>query len=347
MAVLAGVPIAVALLLGLVVQPAAASPRPLPPPARNTHLAHVYAHSKTISLADVYPTKTLDYMYSSGYGGSVPIPMRTFKKMGHWSRIYNVMPNPPPWVDTTSPVWAPDVRKIGNNYIMWFNAVSRYEPSGDIQIKPRCLGWAESTSPFGPFVSSATQPALCQWSQYGDIDPRTFMDGQQEYLLWKSDDNAGEQPPIHKYAPTKFWSVKLAADGTTIESAPVELLQNTKPWEGALIESPNMVKHDGVYYLFFSGNASNVAESGVGLAFCDTPSGPCHDTYNGPWLGSSLNGSGPDEVSMFQQNGALWLLYSPQATFFLYSVPSLAVTRVAFDGPTAYAAAFDGVEPNP
>ncbi len=178
-------------------------------------------------------------------------------------------------------------------------------------------------------MSDATQPALCQWSDFGDIDPRTFVDGDQEYLLWKSDDNAGEDPPTSTFQPTKLWSQKLAPDGTTLEGSPTELLVRNKSWEVPLVEAPDMIKRGGRYYLFFSGSASWFPQGGIGVAFCKSPSGPCRDVYKGPWLGSSLLGSGPDEETLFEQNGATWLLYAPQAVYHPLSYPVLGVSRVA------------------
>ncbi len=320
----------------------------LPPPAPNTHLGNVYTTGQLISLPFVLATPKLDYLYSSGFGPPVNIPLRTFTKIGQWSTVYNPLPTLPAWVEPGTSVWSPDVRKVGANYVMWFTAIAEQVPSGDEQTPhPRCLGWATSASPYGPFVSDAIQPALCQWSDFGDIDPRTFMDGNQEYLLWKSDDNAGEAPPTSTFQRTKLWSEKLAPDGTTLEGSPTELLVRNKSWEVPLVEAPDMIKRGGRYYLFFSGSASWFPQGGIGVAFCESPSGPCRDVYKGPWLGSSLLGSGPDEETLFEQNGATWLLYAPQAVYYPNSYPVLGVSRVALQSGRPYVAAFDGIEPNP
>ena len=337
-----------AVLLGLLASLVAnGAAQALPPPAPNTHLGNVYTTGQLISQPFVLPTSKVDYLYSSGLGPPINVPLRTFTRIGHWSRVYDALPNLPPWVVPRTSVWSPDVRKVGDSYVMWFSAVANDVPAGDDQTNPRCLGWATSSSPYGPFVSNATQPALCQWSEFGDIDPRTFMDGGQEYLLWKSDDNAGESPPTSTFKPTKLWSQKLAADGVTLEGSPTLLLTPDRSWEVPLIEAPDMLKSGGRYYLFFSGAASWFPQAGIGVVFCDSPSGPCRDVYKGPWLGSSLLGSGPDEETLFEQNGAIWLLYAPQAVYYHNSYPFLGVSRVGIESGRPYVATFDGIEPNP
>ncbi len=44
----------------------------------------------------------------------------------------------------------------------------------------------------------------------------------------------------------------LSKDGTEVIGSPVELITNDKPWEGALVEAPWVVKYQDVYYLFYS-----------------------------------------------------------------------------------------------
>jgi hypothetical protein len=319
-----------------------------PPPAPNTALGRVYRGA--ISLPFVLPTARIDYLYSSGFGPADNIELRTFTKMGRWSKLYNPLPQIPPWVVPGSAVWSPDVRKVGGGYVMWFSALARTLPPGDDQTPPpRCLGWARSASLYGPFVTDASRPAICQWSQFGDIDPRTFEYGGHEYLFWKSDDNAGMTPPGHTYKPTKIWVQELAANGTKLEGPRIKLLQNTERWEGIVVEAPDMVEHAGRFYLFFSStySFSQRQDAGIGVAMCDGPLGPCDDPAVGPWLGSNTNGTGPDEESLFEQDGAFWLLYSPQAIEGPTQLPSLAVSRVAFRSGQPYLATFDGAQPNP
>lgn len=317
--------------------------QPPPPPAPNTALGQVYTPGEAIAQPFVLPTKTLDYLYSSGAGSGPNVPLRTYTKVGQWSPVLDAMPTLPSWVEPGTSVTSPDVRLVAGHYVMWFSAVTASAPPGFSVSHIRCLGWAQSASPTGPFTDPEHEPAVCREWDNGDANPHTFMDGTQEYLLWNSQAYAVR----HSRAPTWLYSEKLAADGTTLEGAPAHLIKNTKPWEGPVVSSPTMVADAGHYDLFFTGSLQSLAQVGVGLATCETPSGPCRDALPGPWLGSSIIGEGPGLESVFAQNGALWLAYSPRSAFYSGASPELAISRVALDGEVPYVADFDGLAPEP
>ena len=152
---------------------------------------------------------------------------------------------------------------------MWYSGVDQTDalPNGSLL---RCIGVATSTSPTGPFVSSSNAPAICQTSEYGDIDPRSFMasDGQ-EWLYWKNDGNAGG-------LTTHIYARRLALDGQTLIGPTYSLLTNDLPWEGHLIEAPDMIQVGHRYLLFFSGNSSGVEDAGIGLGVVRRTERPVH-----------------------------------------------------------------------
>ena len=322
----------------------AVSPPLVPPAASNTDLGQIVAPDNSISDPFVLPGSRVDYMYSGGLG-QVNLAVRRFTTLGHWTYTGEALPSRPSWVAPGTLMWSPDVRKIGNHYVMWFTAQwgAHTIATG---AYPKCMGWATATSPLGPFVSTATAPAVCQLGEFGDIDPRTFQasDGQL-WLYWKSDDNADHNPAI----PTRIWVQPLERDGVTFVpgSQPVAIYQNSVAWEGAIVEAPQMVHVGKGYYLFFSGNSTHYPQNGIGVASCRSLTGPCATMFHGPFLGDNATGVGPGEESLFQQNGNTWLLYTPHALFYPGAFPQLAVSRVAFgpDGP--YIAAFDGAKPGP
>ena len=312
----------------------------LPPPAPNNAVGETIEATEPISDPFVMPTADLDYMYSSGFAGTGPnLPLRTFQKIELLGSASDAMPQSPAWAVRDKALWGPDVRKVGNTYVMWYTAMwKKTMPTGGL---PRCIGWATSSSPYGPFVDPAPAPRICQLDDFGDIDPRTFVDPSgQEWLHWKSDDNAGNTPQLTRI--TKFWAQKLASDGTTLEGSPTIMYQADKDWEVGTVEAPQMVLDHGHYYLFFSGNSSASEANGIGLGTCEGPAGPCQSPYIGPWLGSNMQGAGPGEISLFQQGGNTWVLYTPHSIYVPFAAPALAVARVAFgpDGP--YVARFNG-----
>jgi hypothetical protein len=321
------VPIVVAALVIPAVLASRGTPVTSDPPAvNNLSPAQTFGDpSDLISDPFVLATSKLDYMYSSGLDGvgQLHMPERTFTVMGKFASVTDAMPTLPAWVKPDTALWAPDIRKVGNLYVMWFSGHDWLQvlPSGK---EAECIGVATSTSAAGPFVSSSLAPTICQMAQFGDIDPRTFIaPNGQEWLYWKNDGNAGT-------AASHIYAQRIASDGRTLIGSASVLLTADKPWEGPLIEAPDMLHVANRYLLFFSGNISEGSESGIGLALCQGPAGPCTSPYAGPWLGSNIQGAGPDEETTYTQNGVTWMLYTPNAIYYPFAWPTLVATRIAF-----------------
>ena len=92
---------------------------------------------------------------------------------------------------------------------------------------------------------------------------------------------------------------------------PTKIFGPSEPWEGTIVESPDMVEAWGTYWLFFSGNWYFSPDYGIGVAACQSPFGPCTDVTTKPFIGSNLQGLGPGEESVFQDGSAVYLLYNP------------------------------------
>lgn len=316
-----------------------------PPPADNTSAGQTFPQTKNlISDPFVFATANLDYMYSSSTGGAGQphLPERTFVVMGKFLSLRDALPTLPKWVKPKSALWSPDVRKVGDVYVMWFSGQYRgYTLSSG--LSPQCIGVATSKSPTGPFVSRARTPTICQTFEYGDIDPRTLVaPNGQEWLYWKNEGNADVLDPL----PTHIYARRLATNGQTLIGPTSTLLTNHLPWEGSLIEAPDMVHVGNQYLLFFTGNSSWSDDSGIGLALCKGPGGPCASPYAGPWLGSNVEGAGPGEESIYSQNGITWLIYTPHSLYYSLALPRLAAARIAFTPTgTPYIADRQGMVP--
>ena len=279
-----------------------------------------------------------DYLYAggSGPGQIIHVPVYPFTTLSNLPAPTDAMPVLPP--GTWDWIWTADVQQAGGGYVMWFTSswLNILNPAG---VANECIGVATSAGPTGPFAPQPN-PVICQ--PWGSIDPRTFTDTNgQKYLLWKADTNADHTQAI----PTPTYSQRLAPDGTTLLGTPVEIAVSTQPWEQALAESPDMVVLGEKYYLFFSGNRSASENDGIGVMACAGPQGPCDDNLPTPLLSSNLQGPGPGEESLYQQNGKTWLLYSPNFTLGFYAYRPLAVARVAYEAQGPYIAQFGGALP--
>ena len=125
-------------------------------------------------------------------------------------------------------------------------------------------------------------------------------------MLWKSDQNIGGST-----TPTKLWSQRLTADGLGLTGSPADLMGPDEPWQGTIVEAPDMVEVGGTYWLFYSGNWFNQDAYAIGVARCRGPAGPCADTTPQPLLSSNVQGAGPGEESVFSDGSGVWMLYSP------------------------------------
>lgn len=254
----------------------------------------------------------------------IPITLMVSRSLTRWSqKLLDPFPNLPRWA-TTNYTWSPDVREVDGRYLMWFSAAR----AGNSAAPTKCIGVATARSVFGPYVSHARKPLICQLSHHGSIDPRTFRDSAGRlWLLWKSDDNAQWTPTTR----TTLYTQRLSSDGLHLVGRRFVLLRADQPWEKGIIEAPDMVFAGGRYWLFFSGNWFNEPHYAIGLAQCAGPAGPCRPSTTGPWLASNAQGKGPGEETVFYDGSRWWLLYAPSAVDFqTYTNRPAALARLVF-----------------
>ncbi len=271
-------------------------------------------------------------LFTSGGTGPAPmnVPVATSVDFVHWTAPVDALPVLPAWAQPGF-TWAPDVHRFDSTYVLYFTAmVADYSPQTE------CIGSASSDSPTGPFVA-APAPFICQLDEGGSIDPRVFVDGDgTPWMLWKSDQNAGGAT-----TPTRMWSQRLSDDGTHLLGSPAFLMSPDEPWQGTIVEAPDMVEVDGTYWVVYSGNWFNQPQYAVGAARCDGPAGPCRDVAPGPLLSSNAQGQGPGEASVFHDAAGYWVLYSPRRS--LAPHPDLPprpvyITRIGFTSTGPYLA---------
>ncbi len=204
----------------------------------------------------------------------------------------------------TKEVWAPGIERFGNGYVVFYSI--RMPPTRE-HPERFCISRATGSSPKGPFRDDSAGPLVCDADPKGSIDPAPFVDPVTGtgYLVWKSEGVPGSQP-------TKIWIRELTADGTAFApgSEQTELLHTNQAWEGNVIESPSLVRHDGQLYLFYSANEWTSADYALSYAVCDSVVGPCRKPRATPLLASTGDRLGPGAPSAFvDAAGALQLAY--------------------------------------
>jgi beta-xylosidase len=102
---------------------------------------------------------------------------------GPWSVLSNdLMPSPGAW-STGQNVWAPDVRKIGNTYVLYYTATDA------AQTAQHCVGAATADTILGPYIAQSS-PLACPLSSGGAIDPVGLLTG------WNDRRNHDSMPVI-------------------------------------------------------------------------------------------------------------------------------------------------------
>jgi Glycosyl hydrolases family 43 len=213
------------------------------------------------------------------------VPVLVSGGIARSERLVDALPELPGW-SSPGAVWAPGILRREGGFVLYY--ATTHTASGR-----QCISAAVGAGAEGPFEDTSTAPLVCPTELGGAIDPSPFVaeDGRA-YLLWKSDGNCCGMP-------TRIYSQPLSDDGLQLTEPPQEVLTSTLPWEAGVVEAPSMVEHDGVHYLFYSGNAWDTAEYAIGYATCETPVGPCTKPLDHPWLGSSAEARGPGGQELF------------------------------------------------
>lgn len=239
------------------------------------------------------------------------ITMSTSRDARHWTTPTEAMPTLPAWVSRERPdIWAPEAMQIGARYVLFFTGrhATRRRPDG----LTLCIGAAVATQPTGPFVAQA-EPLTCGGeNEYGVIDASPFRDVDahgrtQLWLVYKTDGNCCE-------VPTTFVSQRLRDDGLALEGTPQVIAGavNDQPWEGHVVEAPELLRHDDQLYLFYAGNDYGSGTYATGYARCDSPTGPCRDAPENPILASAEGAPalvGPGHQNVFHFRGRDWIAF--------------------------------------
>jgi len=236
----------------------------------------------------------------------------------NWNAAEEVIPaeNLPDWVDRDHPqVWAPEVMQVAGRYILYFNArhrsLSRDEwEDGSLNVRRRhCVGAAVSKTPKGPF-HGISEPLVCSDFPEGVIDASPFSDGNSLYLYYKDDGNCCRRG-------SALYVQTLSPDGLAALGRPQKLIENNDTpvdednWEWQVVEAPTMVKREGAYYLFYSGNFFRNRNYAVGYLTCESPRGPCVDLRDNPILRShdKTRLVGPGHQSILEEDGRTYAFF--------------------------------------
>jgi beta-xylosidase len=271
----------------------------------------VYAASSTFTspaYAGDFPDPALIsagglyWAYATGSAGK-NLQVSSSPDLRNWSPAADPLPDLPAWA-SPGRTWAPGVIQRNGEFVMYYTV-------HDTALGRQCLSIATSPVPSGPFVDSSSGPLVCQTADGGSIDPNPYVDPVSGalVLVWKSDDNA-----LGAGHPTHIWGQPLAADGMSLApgTSPSLLLTMSALWQSPSMEGPTLVRNGSRYYLFYSANNYDSANSGIGYAVSSSLLGSyTNQSVFGPWLRSRGNMQGAQGPWVFRDaNGVTQLAFA-------------------------------------
>ncbi len=226
------------------------------------------------------------YAYATNSDGR-HIKWATSTDLVNWKvQSTDALPTLGAWaVDQGGTTWAPDVSAVGDHFLMYYVAHDR---ASDKQ----CIGTATASTPAGPF-KAAPASIVCTPDLGGSIDPASFVDGSQHYLVWKNDGNCCAKDTWLRLQP-------VSADGQSVAGTEVQLVKQDQGFEGALVEAPVIWHHGDQFTLLYSANDYANDSYATGFATASNVAGPY--VKNGQPLlstaafGNKIHGPGGEDV---------------------------------------------------
>jgi beta-xylosidase len=229
----------------------------------------------------------------------------------HWKYVGTAfsMEGYPRW--SGGDFWGPDVVKRGATYYFYYTGQGR---------QSHCVAVATAGSPKGPFkprniISCGDAGGL------GFIDPDLFLDQDGKSYLYVSAD-----------APHRIVVLPMKPDMLHAAGPSIPLFGVTQRWENgrsfSTVEGPFTIRHNGLYYLFYSGNdwQSNYA---MGYATGKSPTGPFTKYLGNPILRGTRHVFGPGGGSVVEgPDDRLWMAYHGRSHPMQPSGPDTRTLRI-------------------
>ena len=245
--------------------------------------------TSVVPFADPYILLDGDTYYAYGTHSSTGIECYTSDNLKEWTYEGHALSMGD--TDETRYFWAPEVYKINGTYYMYYSANEH-------------LYVATSQSPKGPFKQVGGYQMSSILGSEKCIDSSVFFDDDGTvwmYFVRFTDGNC-------------IWKVQLSDDYITpVSGTLTHCISVSQSWEqkqGRVVEGPNMIKHNGTYYLTYSANDYQSQDYGVGYATAKDPAGPWTKYRNNPILHKNEGLVGVGHHSLFtDKEGKLRIVF--------------------------------------
>lgn len=196
------------------------------------------------------------------------------------------------WV--RSSLWQPQI-VIGDdgNYYLYY--------CGNNDGNSLRIGVAVADSITGPYKDALDHPLLPY--NVATIDPNLYKDDDGRMYLYFSRDCS--ENIVDGHHTSQLYCIEMETYTSIKDDMdPVLLVTPEQDWELASgdyrwNEGPDILKHDGKYYLFYSGGCYADSTYAIGYAVSDSPMGPFVKYENNPVISSTDSVSGPGNNSFF------------------------------------------------
>lgn len=228
-----------------------------------------YQNDRSLSGADPYILVADGYYYLY-ITGNTYIPAYRSTNLTDWQELGPVFtPARDAW--SVHNLWAPEVVAKDGKYYMYYSGRNAY--TGKMGI-----GVAVADNPAGPFAEidttaeggSIDRTVMPFDFGFTMIDPNVFIDEDGKIYMYFSKDQVDQI--------SKICVAELDEDMVTVKEGTLreDIIEPEQQWENPdslprWNEAPEMMKHNGKYYLMYSANYYQSRYYSVGVAVSDSP----------------------------------------------------------------------------
>jgi len=183
-----------------------------------------------------------DFYATATTGGWSPhFPILHSKDLVNWKIVGAVFNEKPAWAK--GDFWAPEIIQDKGRYFVYYTA---RRDDGKGKKGTLCVAVAVADKPDGVWQDKGT--LVCQ--EMGSIDAFFIRDeNDKPFLVWKEDGNDRQKP-------TWLYAQELDESGTKLLGKPTKLFRNEgSGWENHVVEGSYIIRRNGWFYHFYSGNA--------------------------------------------------------------------------------------------